>query len=386
VTVSGPGLAAVQWRFDELRAEAVRRHGGRVLDLSYANPSVEIDARLRSALVDAASTMSAAAFQYSPYGGATKPRRLVATRLAQRTNLPFTYRDVVLTAGATAALSTVFAAAFTRADEVVLFRPSWIDYPLFLQQQEVGWRFVDLTPCKRLDLDELADALDPSTAGVVLSQPQSPTGVVLSAAELRALANVLERASARAGRSILLVSDEAHRDVKWAADTVPSPVDVYDNTVIIYSFGKAWRMQGQRIGYAAVSPRSPVRAALADALVHASRAMGLGCPSTLMQEVVSRLLSLEPEMSWLRNAQLYARGVLAAAGYEVVDAQATAFVYARAPTDDEWGFVRELAHRGVLVLPSALFHDAGHFRLALNVGRRELEPIATAFSDCVSAA
>jgi aspartate aminotransferase len=369
-----------QWRFEQLRTEAVRRRGGRLLDLSYANPLVELDPRVRSVLIDVASTLPESALQYSPYGGATKPRRLIATDLARRTDLPFTYRDVVLTSGATAALSIVFGTAFKPGDEVVLFSPCWLDYPLYLQALGVRWRFVSLTAQKRLDLDALTAAISPSTAGVVLSQPQSPTGVVLSGNELQGLADVLARASDLTGRSLLLVSDEAHRDVTWTDRPVLSPLQFYPHTTTIYSFGKAWRIQGQRFGYAAVSPRSPIRTALSEALVERSRTMGFGCPNTLMQEVGSRLLRLDADTRWLADAQRFARGVLVANGYEVIDASATMFVYARAPIADDWRFVAWLAEAGVLVLPSSLFHEPGYFRISLNVSERQLEAIADALA------
>ena len=355
-----------------------------MLDLSYANPVVDLDPRVRQAVVEAASTLSAAALQYSPYGGATKPRRLIATTLAMRTGLPFTYRDVILTAGATAALSTVFSAAFAPGDEVILFRPCWFDYPLYLRDQGVRYRFVTLTAKKRLNLDAVASAIGSQTAGVVLSQPQSPTGVVLSKLELKAMADLLAQASIRSGRSILLVSDEAHRDLVWTDLSVPSPLEFYPHTVMIYSFGKAWQMQGQRLGYAAISPQSPTRVDLASALVDRSRSMGFGCPNTLMQEVAVRLVALQPDTNWLRESQQFVRAVLVAGGFDVVEAAATMFVYARAPIPDDWHFVRQLGSNGVLALPSTLFHEPGHFRLALNVSRSRLEALPDAIANAAS--
>jgi aspartate aminotransferase len=377
---------ALQGRYERLRAEVVRRHAGRVVDLSYANPVGDLDPRVRQALVDAAATTPGAALQYSPHGGATKLRRLIATGLTQRTGLAFTYRDIVVTAGATAALSIVFRCAFSPGDEVVLFRPCWMDYPLYLQDRGIRCRFVTLTAGKRLDLDQLAAVIGPSTSGVVVSQPQSPTGVVLSIEELQALADLLAHASMTIGRKILLVSDEAHRDVVWSDREIPSPLELYPHTVMVYSFGKAWQMQGQRLGYAAISPESPARAGIAAELVERSRSMGFGCPNTLMQEIARRLLWLEPDTRWLREAQLFIRAVLAANGYEVIEAPATTFVYARTPIADDWRFVRQLASRGVLALPSALFHERGHFRLALNVDRRGLEVVADIIADAASGA
>lgn len=374
-------LAAVQRRFDELRERAVRGRGGKILDLSYANPQAEPIPRVRAALVEVASTLSGARLQYTPYGGATKARRLVATDLAERTKLPFAYRDVVLTGGATAALALLFDAAFRPGDEVLVLSPSWFDYPLYLRELGVATRLVALDARKRLDADALAAAIRPTTAGVVVSQPQSPTGVVLSRAELEELANVLADASRRTGRELLLVSDEAHRDVAWSGAPVHSPLEHHAHAASVYSFGKTWSMQGVRIGYAAVSPRSPRREELRAALVERSHARGFGSPNALMQELAVRLLGERPDLMGMAQTQRLVRDRLAALGYELCDAAATMFVYGRAPRGDGWRFVEELAHLGVLALPSALCHEDGHFRLALNVGASELEPALNGFGE-----
>ena len=377
--------ADAQRRFDELRERVVRRRGGRILDLSYANPKVPLDPRARAALVDAASSMPVARLQYTPLGGATKARRLVATDLAERTGLPFAYRDVVLTGGATAALALLFDAALCPGDEVVVLTPSWFDYPLYLSVLGVSTRFVALDARKRLDLDALAAAIGPATAGVIVTQPGSPTGVVLSWPELSELADVLANAARRTGRQLLIVSDEAHRDVTWSGDPVPSPLAHHPHCATVHSYGKAWSMQGLRIGYAAVSPSSPRRDELRSRLIDRARARGFGSPSSLMQEVAVRLIRERPDHSWLDDAQRLVRDRLASFGYELCDADATMFVYGRTPGDDDWRFVDELARRGVLALPSALCHEDGHFRLALNVGAGELEPALDAFGDVLEA-
>ena len=377
--------AAAQWRFDELRERAVRGRGGRILDLSYANPQVEPNPHARAALVEAASTLPGARLQYTPYGGATKARRLVATDLAERTGLPFAYRDVVLTGGATAALALLFDAAFRPGDEVLVLSPSWFDYPLYLRELGVTARLVALDARKRLDADALAAAIRPATAGVVVSQPQSPTGVVLSRTELGELADVLADASRRTGRELLLVSDEAHRDVAWSGAPVRSPLECHAHAASVYSFGKTWSMQGMRVGYAAVSPSSPHRDELRAALVERSRARGFGSPNALMQELAVRLLGKRPDLTGMAQAQRLVRDRLVALGYELCDAAATMFVYGRAPGGDTWRFVDELARLGVLALPSALCHEDGHFRLALNVDAAELEPALDGFGEVLHA-
>jgi len=59
------------------------------------------------------------------------------------------------------------------------------------------------------------------------------------------------------------------------------------------------------------------------------------------------------------------RTALTGYGYEVCKAEATFFVYARSPIPDDFKFAELLASRGVLVVPSTLFHETGYFRISL---------------------
>ena len=61
-------------------------------------------------------------------------------------------------------------------------------------------------------------------------------------------------------------------------------------------------------------------------------------------------------------------------GYDVLDGQATPFLYARcARGADDMAFVSELARAGLLAMPSTVFHEPGWFRLALNAPRDQLD-------------
>jgi aspartate aminotransferase len=92
-----------------------------------------------------------------------------------------------------------------------------------------------------------------------------------------------------------------------------------------------------------------------------------------MQLLASRLVGLVPKTDELARMQRFTREQLAAAGYEVVPAEATTFVYVRVPHGDEAEFISRTADHGVLVMPSSIFHEPGYFRIALNVGLPELE-------------
>lgn len=369
-------LLEAQERFDALSAAALRRAGPRMVDLAYANAYEGPDREVLRALELTLGEDRELGLQYTPYGGHTTTRRLVASKLSREYGLPFIFRDVILTPGAMAALNITLRALFGPADEVLVLTPCWFDYPLYLQNLGISRRFVRLREDKRLDLAAITDALTPRTRGVLFSHPCNPTGVVYSPGEIQGLAEVLRDAEARFAGPIYLLSDEVHRHLVWSRTEFHSPLASYPRSLLIYSFGKALFMQGQRIGYVAVSPQMPEREEVRRRLERCLRMMGFCAPTTLMQRAICRLLDHQPRLDALARRQQEVRGELKARGYDVCDAEATFFVYAKSPIADDFTFVELLATQGVLALPSTLFHERGYFRLSLTA---RAESLATAW-------
>lgn len=358
-------LVAPQERFEALRRQTQMHAGTTLCDLAYANPYDRTDPAVVAAIHDALDESRALALQYTPYGGATIPRRLVAGQLSRMHRRRFHYRDVLLTPGAMAALNIVFRSLDTGdgRDEVIVITPCWMDYPLYLAQ--LGLRAV-MVPVDgaslHLDLKAIRAAISPRTRAVILSQPANPTGVTYTREELSALTALLQ---AEANGEPLLISDECHRDVRFGGAEFVSPVELYARTVIVHSFGKSLGIQGQRIGFIAVSPDMRNGRAYASLLVQLTRAMGFCTPTSLMQLALPRLIELRPDLSHITARRARAIGALRRYGYELAPSDATFFIYPKAPGGDDWAFAEALAARGVLVMPSSLFHHAGHFRLSL---------------------
>jgi aspartate aminotransferase len=220
---------------------------------------------------------------------------------------------------------------------------------------------VPVRPDFHLDLGAIARTLGPRTRAVVLSQPANPTGMIYTADECRVLAPLL----AQQPDPPLLVSDECHRDVRDPHVPVPSPVEYYDDTCVVYSFGKSFAMQGQRIGYIAVSPRMSIGRAFSRHLERLCRLMGFCTPTALMQRAVRTLIGETPDAGPTLARRARVVTALRGAGFDVVEPMATFFVYPRSPDPDDEAFVERLAAEGVLALPSSVFHQPGYFRLCL---------------------
>jgi aspartate aminotransferase len=353
-------------RFESIRRRAARL-GGRLSDLSYANPYSGARAAARAAIMGTLADERDLDLQYAPFGGQTLSRRAAADALSESHGLPFSFRDVILTPGAMSALNLALRAAGGPGDEVVIPVPCWLDYPLYARALGLVPRLVPLGGERfELDIDAIEQALSNRTCALLLCHPANPTGRSYGPEALAALGEMLRRAEEALGCRVTLVADEAHRDFAPAAE-YSSAAAFHDRTVIVYSFGKYHFMQGQRLGYAAVSPRHPAREAIAEELVRWARITGVATPTALMQRALPRLLALDHDLGWLGSCRARLLDTLFDSGYVAVEPDATLFLYVRTPPgyDDDLAFIAQLAASGVLALPAPLFHHEGWFRLSL---------------------
>lgn len=370
---------SAQERFDRLRHETSLRAGRKLCDLSYANsydgPCPEVRRAIRDCL-DRGRTLD---LQYTPYGGSTTARRLVARQLSATHGRRFGWRDIVLTPGAMAALNLLFRLVRREGErnEVVLLTPCWLDYPLYLANLGIVPVMVPAAEdLQGLGMEGIRRALTPHTRAVVISQPSNPLGTLHSRRQLRELGALLEASASRP----LLISDECHRDILFEPGLFSSPLEHYRRTCIVYSFGKSLFMQGQRIGYVAVSPDMAEHDAVAWQLERLCRAMGFCTPTSLMQLAVRDLLATRPDLEPIRRRRSRMLEGLRSSGYEVVPSQGTFFLYVRSPEEDDFAFAERLAERSVLVLPSSIFHQAGHFRISLTASDDMIERALPVFS------
>jgi aspartate aminotransferase len=359
-------LLAAQESFETARKTALGRHGRALCDFSYANAHDGPPEGAREALLEATRSPYPSDFQYTPYGGATIARRLVAQRLTRTHDVRFDLRDIVLVPGAMAGLNLLFRSLRDHTegaarDEALVITPCWLDYPLYLENHGYDVRYAPLTRRElRLDYDAIEAQLTSRTRLVILSQPSNPTGLVYSASELEKLAAILERSASRP----VLISDECHRDFVFGPLEAPSAVRFYPETCVVYSFGKKLFMQGQRVGFIAVSPKMQGGAEYREDLERWARITGFCTPTAVMQRALGALLELTPELELIQKRSVRLRKGLLEAGYHVPEPQGTFFLYPEVPGDDT-EFCARLAESGVLALPAKIFHDTGHVRLSV---------------------
>jgi aspartate aminotransferase len=365
-------LLAPLERFESIRGRAMRL-GSRLADLSYANPYEGVQEASKAAIQEALLEDRLLALQYSPFGGYVPVRRAVADALRSSHQLDFGFRDVILTSGAMAALHVALRSIQPRG-EVIVPVPCWLDHPLYVRAVGLRPVLVPLAPDSLdLDVDAIEKAITQETVAVMLSHPANPSGIDYRPEVLAELGRVLAQAEGSLGTAISLIADESHRDF-----TMPgrfrSASSFIDRTFVVYSFGKYHFMQGQRLGYLAVSPKHPDREVVSEESVRWTRILGLATPTSLMQRALPRLLAIEHDQTWLVRWRERFVTQLTSLGYSVVPPNATMFVYVKTPSPyDDFAFLEEMAGAGLLALPAPIFHHRGYFRLSLTGSEAMLE-------------
>jgi N-succinyldiaminopimelate aminotransferase len=210
-------------------------------------------------------------------------------------------------------------------------------------------------PGFRPDIDALRAAVTSRTRLILLNSPHNPTGMVLSAAELAAIAGIAVE------RDLLVVTDEVYEHIVFDGEHIPivSLPGMAGRTVSISSAGKTFSFTGWKIGWVTGSPAlvAAVRSAK-QFLTYVSGGPFQYAIATALAMPDSFFASLAADLR--RKRDLLAAG-LDRAGFEVFSPQGTYFIttdIGRLSTDDGADFCRRLPERcGVVAIPNAVFYD-----------------------------
>ena len=343
-----------------------RRLAPGVADFTFGNPHEMPLQGIVTALRDHAVPHDENWFAYKT--SEHVPQQFLARCLAKELGLSFEPADIALTTGAFAAIMVAFRLVLDAGDEVVYSEPAWFCYePMLLAADAVPRKVALKLPAFDLDLAAIDAAIGPRTRMVIVNTPHNPTGRIYPAEVLRDLAELLERASARIGHRIYLLSDEPYRRIRFDGRDFASPAAFYPWTLIDYSYGKVLLAPGQRLGYLAVSPLMPAsdREALQAAMFPAQMALGWCFPNALMQHALADLESLSIDQPAIHRRRDRISARLAAAGYTVLPPEGTFYLWVQWPDGDPERMWNALADRDVFVMPGSIMNSPRYFRISL---------------------
>ena len=379
-------LADASWirrLFEE--GERMRRDGGGpVYDFSLGNPEIDPPDALVETLLKEASDTTPSNYRYMPNTGFEAARKAVAESMSEDHGLPFDARNILMTVGAAGAVNTALRAVLDPGDEVVVTAPYFVEYRFYIQNHGGKMVVVPSTPTFEIDPAAIDAAITPKTRVVIMNNPNNPTGVVYAQETLDALGEVLRGASSRIGRPIYLLDDAPYRKLVYDMDRCPSAFGAYEDTFMATSHSKDLAIPGERIGFLAISPRSPGAAELANAAAFTNRILGYVNAPALMQRVITHLQSVTIDMAWYRRKRDRLVSKLSECGYDMATPRGAFYLFVKAPGGDDVAFVNRLKASRVLVVPGIGFGTPGYFRIAYCVSDETIEGALPVFEQVMT--
>lgn len=296
--------------------------------------------------------------QYPPMMGLPELRRAVADHYRQWQGLSLDPdSEVMITSGATEALAGALFALIEPGDEVVLFQPLYDAYLPLVQRAGGVARLVRLEPPSwRITAEKLEKVFSPRTKLVLFNNPQNPTGIVHSDAEMQLLADFCVRFDAFA------VCDEVWEHIVFDGRRhrpLMALPGMRERTVKIGSAGKIFGMTGWKVGMVCAAP--PIMKVLAKA----HQFLTFTTPPNLQSAVAYGLGKDEAYFEGMRAELQRARdrlaGGLSALGFDVLPSAGTYFLSvdlaALDPNLDDEAFCLDLVKtHGVAAIPVSAFY------------------------------
>jgi len=298
--------------------------------------------------------------QYPPGSGMPDLRRAVAADRAARYGLEYDPdTEVLVTVGATEAISAAILGLVEPGEEVLLTEPYYDSYAASVALAGATRRTVPLARSGNgfvLDVDALRAAVTDRTRMLVVNSPHNPTGTVYDRESLTALAELA------CERDLLVLSDEVYEHLVFDGRThVPlaSLPGMAERTVTVSSAAKTFNVTGWKIGWA-LGPRELIDG------VRAAKQFLTYVGGAPFQPAVA--YALEHEQDWivsmrneLQRKRTLLSNALSDAGLKVFDSAGTYFVIADLTPfghTDGVAFCRELPARiGVAAVPVSVFVD-----------------------------
>ena len=230
------------------QAKALKKQGVDVLSFGAGEPDFNTPAHITQAAIDA---LNGGQTRYTESAGLLELREAIAAKLLIDNNLQYDPSQISVNCGAKHSCYNAIAAVVNPGDEVIIPAPYWTSYPEMVKlvggvpvivetKAENGWK---------LTADEFQDAMSPLTKMIILNSPGNPTGSVYTREELEAIGEIA------AGEDILILSDEIYEKLVYGEQKHISIAslskEIFDLTITINGFSKAYAMTGWRLGYTA---------------------------------------------------------------------------------------------------------------------------------------
>ena len=224
-------------------AEAAVEKGTKVYHLNIGQPDIETP----QLMLDAVRNSDFKILDYGHSAGNESYRRKLV-KYYKSVGVEVDYKQILITTGGSEALLFAFMACFDPGDEIIIPEPFYANYHGFAA--EAGVEVVTITSDIATGfalppVEQIEKKITARTRGIVICNPNNPTGYVYSKEELEQLATMVAK------HNLYFFCDEAYREFNYEGEMPMSSLNlkgVDDNVVMVDTISKRYSACGGRIG------------------------------------------------------------------------------------------------------------------------------------------
>ena len=217
-----------------------------VISLSIGEPDFATPAHILEAGI---YSMRHDGTKYTSNSGTVELREAISAHLEKLYQVNYSPEDQILvTVGVSEALYLAATAILDPGDEIIVPQPCFGAYTaeVILSCGEVVPITTKVEDDFQVTAAQIKAAVTPKTKAILLGYPNNPTGAVLDREALEEIAKVVVE------HDLLVISDEIYDTLVYGVDhvCVPAIPELYERTILLGGFSKAYAMTGWRVGYA----------------------------------------------------------------------------------------------------------------------------------------
>ncbi len=356
-----------------------------VLDFSLGNPSTPAPREVANTIKYMVEGLSPKDYNsYTSSAGDTDTRLAVAKNLNKRFSTDYTDKNIFMTCGASASLNIIFKAIIEPNDEIIVNIPYFPEYKVFIEGQGGKPVFVKCSENLCLDISEIENKINENTKAILINSPNNPSGVIYPKENLSALTELLERKQNEYSHPIFLISDEPYRELVFTNEKPEFLPNLYNNTLVAYSWSKSLSLPGERIGYILVPNKVKNHEDVFAAVGGAARVLGYVCAPSMFQYVVKSCVDVEPNIGVYRTNRNILFKELPEMGYKVANPDGAFYMFIKSPNDDGVDFCERAKKYHMLLVPGEGFGMKEYVRLSFCVETEKIEKSIDIFKKLIS--
>ncbi|MBF2423361.1 aminotransferase class I/II-fold pyridoxal phosphate-dependent enzyme [Listeria welshimeri] len=300
---------------------------------------------------------------YTPNAGMPELLAAASTYFKEKYDLSYKDNEIIVTVGATEAISVALQTILEPDDEVILPNPIYPGYEPLITLNKARPIKIDTTETNfKLTPEQLRAHITPKTKALIIPYPSNPTGVSLTKEELLALAAVLKETG------IFVIADEIYSELTYHQEHASIAPMLRDQTIVINGLSKSHAMIGWRIGFL-LAPENLTKEMLK---IHQ---YSVTCASSISQKAALEAITNGKDDAFQMRTEYKTRANftqerLEKMGFTVIPPDGAFYFFVKLPdeiTENSFDWAVRLAEEAkVAVVPGNAFSEKGdrYFRLS----------------------